>query len=353
MTLPGKILLWLPSVIYRLAVALRNSAYDLGLLKSHSFTLPVICVGNITAGGTGKTPHVMYLAERLSEKMHVAVLSRGYLRRSRGFRAVSATDSVSSSGDEPLLMARRLTGAGVFVDRDRVNGIREIMLAHPSTGVVILDDGLQHRAVRAGMNILLTGYDNLITKDHLLPLGRLRESPPAMKRADIIIITKVPPGTTSEEMTRTEKELGVSTGQNIYFTTIAYEQPVSLTDGSKREITDRTEVLLVTGIADPAPLIRYISGTTAGVEHIAFPDHHRFTENDLKKITSAFDSITGDDKMIITTEKDGVRLKEIVNIADQVSKAFYYIPIRVEFVDNEEEFLNKVYRYAGESKKYG
>jgi tetraacyldisaccharide 4'-kinase len=350
MILPRKIYLWLPSVIYGAVTALRNRLYDLGILKSKTFSVPVICVGNITVGGTGKTPHVIYIAQLLSDMMQVSVLSRGYLRKSKGFRPVRAGDSVDTAGDEPLLMARRMSYASIFVDRDRVHGVTEIMRTSPGTGAIILDDGFQHRALRAGMNIVLTSYDRLMTHDRLLPLGRLRENLSGMKRADVIIVTKVPPGTTSEEMNRTKETMNISGGQSIYFTRLNYEKPAALFGGARREITGKTDIVLVTGIADPAPMVKYLSGIAAGVTNISFPDHHRFKGRDLEAITSAFDAIGNDDKIVITTEKDGVRLKEITNIADRIRDALYCLPVSVEFIENEDEFIRKVYGYSGKDK---
>ncbi len=351
MILPRKIYLWLPSVIYGVVISLRNRLYDLGIIKSHTFPLPVICVGNITVGGTGKTPHVLYLTERLSETMQVSVLSRGYLRKSSGFRVVRSGDSVDNAGDEPLLMARRISKANVFVDRNRVHGITEIMRTSPETKAIILDDGFQHRAVKAGLNILLTSCDRLMTRDHIMPLGRLRESLRGMKRADIIIVTKVPPGIPVAEMNQIRKEMNINAKQRIYFTSLVYEKPVSLFGGAVKEIKSTTAVLLVTGIADPTPLARYLEGISAGVKHIVFPDHHRFKGKDLEAITSAFDALGSDDKIVITTEKDGVRLKEITNIADHLRETIYYLPISVEFIDNEDEFIKTVYGYIGKSHR--
>lgn len=351
MTLPGKIMLWLPAAIYRLATGLRNGLYDTGILRSRSFSIPVICIGNITVGGTGKTPHVMYLAEKLADINDVAVLSRGYLRKSRGFRMISANDNVSDAGDEPLLMAGRLSKAKVFVDRDRVNGIREIIRRYPETGVVILDDGFQHRAVKAGMNIILTSYDRLMTRDRMLPLGRLRESPGAIRRADMIIVTKVPPAISPQEKGSIRSELTSRDADEIYFTSLKYEKIVPLFSGKERDITSATSVLLVTGIASPAPLVRHISSLTSSVRHIAFPDHHRFTAGEIETIESAFNDLTGDDRIIITTEKDAVRIKEIINIADSVAGAFYFIPMGIEFIENEKDFLDSIYGYAGKNKE--
>lgn len=344
-------MLWFPSELYRLVTAMRNRLYDLGILKSHSFDLPVICVGNITAGGTGKTPHVMWLSEKLSHQTDIAILSRGYLRKSSGFRQVVANDTVSNAGDEPLLMARRLGKSRVFVDRDRVNGIKEIIRRYPQTGTIILDDGFQHRAVKAGLNIVLTSHDRLITRDHMLPMGMLRESLRAIIRADIIIVTKVPPGTTSEEMAAIREELMAAGARNIFFTRLTYEKPVPLFDGGRRELTGTSSVLLVSGIASPGPLAQYLTIITANVRHIRFPDHHMYTDRDLSLIESSYYGMAGGDTMIITTEKDAVRLKEFTNIADHLRQAFYYLPVGIEFIGDENIFLNEIYGYAGKDKK--
>lgn len=347
MTLLRDMLLWPVAMIYGSVVALRNMLYDHGLLKSHSFPLPVICVGNITAGGTGKTPHVIYIAEKLSEMTEVAVLSRGYLRESRGFRPVTPDSTVSLAGDEPLLMARSLNRARVFVDRDRANGIREITCSTPSAKAVILDDGFQHRAVKAGLNILLTSYNRLMTRDRLLPLGMLRETLHGMKRADIIIVTKTPQEITAEETDRIRREISPGNLQSLFFTCLAYANPVPLFNSVQRTITPDTAILLVTGIAEPRPLLSYLTGLSAGVTHLSFPDHHRFTESDLRTITGAFDLITAKERLIITTEKDGVRLKEMTNIADHVRESMYCLPVSVEFINDEEIFKKKITGYAG------
>ena len=348
MTPPGKFLFWTASQLYGAAVAVRNRLYDLGILRSHSFNIPVICVGNITAGGTGKTPHVIWLAEKLAARSGVAVLSRGYLRKSSGFRQVTPDSFTADTGDEPLLMARTLTGARVSVDRDRVNGIREILRTFPETGTVIMDDGFQHRAVKAGMYILLTDWGRLMTRDRLLPLGLLRESVSAIKRSSAVIVTKTPPGTSPEQREAVRKELQVAgAGESVYFTAFAYGMPVHMFSEKPREISGSTSLLLVTGIANPAPMAEYLGTVTENVTSLSFPDHHTYTAADMEKITAAFDTISGEDKIIVTTAKDGVRLKEITNIADRVRQALYYLPVRVQFIENEEEFLNKVYSYAG------
>lgn len=346
--MPGRILLWLSSQLYGTATAVRNRLYDCGILGSRSFDLPVVCIGNITVGGTGKTPHVIWLADRLSSLVRVAVLSRGYLRKSRGFREVAPGDTTADAGDEPLLMARSLPRVRVFVDRDRVHGIKKIMAEEPSTGAVILDDGFQHRAVKAGMNILLTDWNRLMTRDRLLPLGQLRESLRGMRRADVIIVTKVPHEATAEDMDAVKRELNAGVRQNIYFTTLAYGAPVPLfTDTPPQKVTADSSVLMVTGIANPAAMASYLSSLCKRVTPLSFPDHHRYTESDIAKIRSAYEAMEGERKIVITTAKDAVRLKEIANIAVHLAEVTHVLPVNVQFVENEEEFLNKIYRYAG------
>jgi len=345
---PAKPFLWSASQLYGLAVAVRNSFYDLGIIRSHSFSVPVVCVGNITAGGTGKTPHVIYLAEKLSSIARVAILSRGYLRKSRGFRLVTPESTAADAGDEPLLMSQCLPEADVYVDRDRVNGINEILRINPRAGVVILDDGFQHRAVKAGMNILLTDWDRLMTRDRLLPLGMLREQMRAVRRADIIIVTKVPQKISLSAMEKVKQELkDAGAGEQVFFTTLVYGRLRHLFSASVREITRGTSLLLVTGIANPAPPEEYLGSVAGKVSHISFPDHHTYTEANLVRITEAFDAIEGNDKLIVTTSKDGVRLKEIANIAVHVREALYLLPVSVQFIENENVFLNKLYSYAG------
>jgi len=348
MILPGKLLLWTASLLYGAAVAIRNRLYDLGIFRSHSFDIPVICVGNITAGGTGKTPHVIWLAEKLSAFYSVAVLSRGYLRKSRGFMEVTPDSTAAEAGDEPLLMARSLAGTRIFVDRDRVNGIREIIRIFPETGTVVMDDGFQHRAVKAGMYIILTDWGRLMTRDRLLPLGLLRESVRAVKRGSAVIVTKTPSGISPEQMQAVRKELqSAGAGESVFFTELVYGKPLHLYGEKPREIRGNTSILLVSGIANPAPLIGYLGDIAGNITHLSFPDHHAYTDADLEKITAAFDTISSSDKIIVTTAKDGVRLKEITNIADRVRQALHYLPVGIQFIDNEDVFLNKVYSYAG------
>lgn len=351
MELIRKIFLWPFAVIYGVAVTIRNRLFDAGILKGNRFPLPVICVGNITAGGTGKTPHVMYIARHLSESLSTAILSRGYLRNSKGFREISADDNAYSSGDEPLLIAGSLARVKVFVDRDRVKGIETIRNLYPGTEAIILDDGFQHRRVVAGLNIILTSYWRLMTNDILLPAGRLREPLPSVNRADIIIVTKVPETITNDEMEELRREINPGSGQHLFFTTYRYGTPCSLLGGTKGMIDPGSNILLITGIADPSPLKGYLESHNVKITHLSYPDHHRFSSNDAETINREFDNLTGKSKMVITTEKDGVRLKDLANIADRVMQSVYCIPVEVKFIDNEHSFLEILTRYAGKNQK--
>jgi len=327
--------------------------FDHGLMKSCSFSFPVICVGNITVGGTGKTPHVEYIASLLARSVKTAVVSRGYMRKGKGFRIVSISDNADITGDEPLQIARRLPQVTVAVDADRANGIREVTSITPPAKVVVLDDGFQHRAVRAGLNILLTDYGRLMTRDYLMPYGRLRENITGSKRADIIIVTKTPAGISTEEKEKIRKELSPLPQQELFFTSLEYGdlQPVFENNSTDLpgKITEETVILLVTGIANPLPLVEYLMGMSSNIRHISFRDHHKFNEQDIKNILSVWESIEQQDKIIITTEKDSVRLKDFSNFANPLKKGFFYIPVRIKFIDNEESFIKIVTDYAGKN----
>ena len=345
------LLLLPPSLLYGAVVGMRNTLYDLGLLKSFSFDVPVICVGNLSAGGTGKTPHVIYLAELLGADGHPVILSRGYLRKSSGFRGVMPGDTVTESGDEPLLMAASLPATPVFVDRDRVNGVREILKLKPETTTVILDDGFQHRRVRAGLNIILTSYGRLMTRDSLLPRGRLRERLAGLGRAQAVIVTKVPNEASGSDLEAVRQEISSAADLPVFFSGLEYGMPYSLIDSRRKELKECRSVLLVTGIADPGPLKKYVSASCPTVRHISFPDHHSFTRGDAERISEGWDSLPEGERMIITTEKDGVRLKEFTNIADRIREAIYCLPVRVRFISDEDVFKKMILSYAGKNNR--
>lgn len=355
----GNILLYPVSLIYSVITGVRNLLFDKGFFSQQKFNLPVICVGNITVGGTGKTPHTEYLVNLLSKQFHVATLSRGYLRKSKGFRIVSPSDNIINTGDEPLQICRKFPGAVVAVDRDRVNGVKSILKERPGTEVIILDDGFQHRRIIPGLTILLTDFGRLMMNDHLLPYGQLRESVSNMSRADIILVTKSPEDLLPVRRRIIVKEINKAPWQNLYFTSLEYKDPLPVfnnTGMKKFQLPEHENseqgIVLLTGIANPLPLKEHLAAYFREIVHISFPDHHKFSEKDLAGISEAFDNLRSPEKFIITTEKDAVRLREFTNIAEQIRSSTWYIPVGVKFLnDDKAEFDNLIFEYVRKNKR--
>jgi len=354
---PLKILLFPLALLYGFIIHLRNWLFNLRIIKSVEFGFPVISVGNIGVGGTGKTPHTEYLVGLLTGKFIVAVLSRGYGRNTREFMFVENSSTTLSVGDEPLQIKKKYPEAIVAVDRNRVNGIRMIREAFPEVNVIILDDAFQHRYVTPGYNILLTSHDNLITRDYLIPFGRLREHRKNKKRADMILVSKSPEALSPLDRRMIVKEIIPSAHQHIYFTSVRYGDPVHLIDKEVATVTleeigeMETQVLLVTGIASPDPLADHLNKFTDRITHLKYPDHHPFSQDDLDQIVSVYNSLPSENKCLITTEKDSVRLMEIPNIVQLLGDRIFYIPIWIIFLNNDEvEFNNYIIDYVGKNK---
>lgn len=355
----NNILLYPFSLIYGAITGIRNFMYNAGIFSSHEFPLPVICVGNITVGGTGKTPHTEYLVSLLRENFRVATLSRGYQRKSIGFKIASSSSSVKEIGDEPMEILRKFPEITVTVDRDRVHGVKSILKEKPDTDVIILDDGFQHRKISPGLIILLTDYNRLMIRDHLLPYGRLREGICNMKRADVILITKSPEDISAIQRRLIIKEIDKAPYQNLYFTSFQYKDPVPVFDDvspgkmefDKSDLTDKG-IVLVTGIANPDPLKEYLSNFFEEIIHINFSDHHKFTDKDILKIVDVFNDLKTNMKYIITTEKDAVRLREFINITGPIHTSLYYIPVGIRFLnDDKDDFDNLILKYVGKNKR--
>lgn len=333
--------------------------YDSGFLPTTEFPIPIICVGNITVGGTGKTPHTEYLAGLLSKYFRVATLSRGYKRKSQGFQIASSTSLCAEIGDEPLQIFRKLPDVLVTVDRNRVNGVNSILEINPETEVIILDDGFQHRRLTPGFSILLSDFERPIIRDHILPYGSLRESFENMRRADIILITKCPENISPIQRRIIVKEINKAPYQNLYFTSLTYDSPLpvfnkALPDNSTLELTKckNCGIVLVTGIANPMPFREYLQTFFKEIIHLSFPDHYNFKEKDILNISSAFNNLKSASKYLITTEKDAVRLREFSNIAESVRSSFYYIPVGIQFLnDDEKEFDNLIIEYVRKNKR--
>jgi len=347
------------SLLYGTGVLIRNICFDWGIFTSRKFPFPVISIGNITVGGTGKTPHVEYIVSLLKDEFSVAVLSRGYKRKSSGFVVASTASEVRDIGDEPLQIKKKFPDVEVAVDGNRVRGILKLCRYNRNVNAVILDDAFQHRRVKPGIQILLIDYNRPVTGDTLLPAGRLREFASARKRAAIVIITKCPPGIKPIERRIIIKELNLFAWQSLFFTTFIYGDPVPVfTDGvpfpEREELKGmNSQILMVTGIVSPEPLKQHLSVISPVAEHLAFADHHKFKERDAGKIGRVWKSMGGELKFLITTEKDAMRFREIGNFIDpEIRINMYYIPITVSFADNGEgSFNNKILDYVGNNKR--
>ena len=328
------------SWLYGCGVRLRNFCFDVGLLKSRSFHVPVIAVGNITVGGTGKTPHVEYLVSLLKEKFHVAVLSRGYKRKTSGFILADDETTVRDIGDEPYQMKQKFPNVSVAVDKKRVHGIEQLTDNDEKLDVILLDDAFQHRYVKPGVNILLVDYHRLIIYDKLLPAGRLREPLKGKDRADIVIVTKCPKDLKPMEFRVITKAMSLYPYQHLFFTTLDYDalspvfpegRPAPALDALKEE-----NVLLLTGIASPRQLEEDLTPLVKHITTLTYPDHHNYRRKDIEHINETFDQMPSP-KVIITTEKDAVRLSTAEGFSDEVRRSIYAFPISIRFMQKEQE----------------
>jgi tetraacyldisaccharide 4'-kinase len=359
MAVTRNILLYPVSLLYGLITGIRNFLYDYGILSSISFPVPIICVGNLTVGGTGKTPHTEYLLSLLEKDFKVAVLSRGYKRETSDFRIATTASDVSEIGDEPLQIFRKFPDVLVAVDRRRVSGVRRIMELAPETDIIILDDGFQHRSITPGLSIILSDYERPCTRDYMLPFGNLREGKSNMRRADIILITKCPKNLNAIQRRLTVKEVGKAAYQNLFFTSLSYKAPLSVFPGLKIEMTRLdlarsagSSVVLITGIANPKPLKEYLLKFFSEITELSYPDHYSFREKDIDAIALAFYNLNTASKYLITTEKDAVRLREFTNLEEPLRSALYYIPVGIHFLnEDKEEFDKLVIDYVRKNKR--
>jgi len=341
-----KILLYPLSVIYGIVVYLRNMLYDSKVFKSTEFEIPVISIGNITVGGTGKTPHTEYMVELLKKHVNVATLSRGYKRKTKGFFLVQPTSDVANVGDEPLQIKQKFPEVTVAVDEKRVHGIEKLLEDTENTpDVILLDDAYQHRKVTPGINILLIDYNRPIDEDRLLPLGRLRERSYQQRRANIIIYTKCPDEITPITRRIIMKSVNLRPYQSLYFTTMIYAdpQPVFPAVASETPVMDKKETaaIMLTGIANPSQFKKYLDAHSTILEEIAFKDHHNFTKRDFKLIEDIFAKYESKKAYILTTEKDAVRLRFAEGLSEELKSRLYYVPVKINFLDSEGKSFNK------------
>ncbi|MGY5353246.1 tetraacyldisaccharide 4'-kinase [Wenyingzhuangia sp. IMCC45533] len=322
------------SVVYAVVTSIRNLMFDMGLLKATSFELPVICVGNLSAGGTGKTPQIEYLIRLLSDSHRIATLSRGYKRKTKGFILADESTTSEMIGDEPYQYYNKFEKIEVAVDANRVNGVKQILKLRPKTEVVLLDDAYQHRKIKAGFNILLSSYDCIFYNDFMLPTGNLREMWWGKKRADIIIVTKCPGDLSEKERLRIERKIGLKPHQQLFFSTIRYAESLNGTKQVLLKEFVHQKITVVTGIAKPVPFLDYLTSLGIEFEHLEYPDHHHFTKQELSLIK---DKATI--SKILTTEKDYVRLEKELD-------ELYYLPIKTEIMQNETDFDEAVLNFV-------
>ena len=368
-----RILLFPFSLVYALVITIRNWLFDKNILRSAAFNLPIICVGNLAVGGTGKSPMVEWLIRLLKDQYPVAVLSRGYKRKTRGYALANASTTALDIGDEPMQFHTKFPDVTIAVGEERIVAIPQLLHDRPETRAIILDDALQHRSVRAGLNILLTDYSNLFTRDWWLPSGDLRDAPSSCRRAGIIIVTKCPEDLSEEDRRGIAAEIGPRGHQQVFFSTIRYGQPYHIMSGQSSAaaggvtpigepgrtmgaerfggtvpvasmagvtpagttmIDETMEVLLVTGIANPAPLKQWLNQHSRTYYEIAYGDHHIFTIDDLEAIKRRFETINAEKKIILTTEKDAVRLIKFRQELEGLP--FYVLPIAPGFLFGDE-----------------
>lgn len=346
------------SLLYACVVWCRNRFYDWGWLKQTTFRLPVIVVGNLAVGGTGKTPMTEHLIRLLSSKYKLATLSRGYGRKTKGYKLVETSSSAEDVGDEPLQFKLKYPSVTVSVSESRVAGLKHLQADHE---VVLLDDAFQHRALKPGLSMVLLEYASLLAPQYLLPAGNLRDLFMEKRRADIIVVTKCPSDIEPQTHKKILSKLALSPNQHLFFTEIQYAEPQPLMNlriaGDQKtakafEWKNVDQVLLVTGIANPVPLYNYISTYTTEIEHLAFPDHHAFTPQDLQTIRLKFEDLTSAKKMLLTTEKDAMRLKDEKFVGLTQDLPIYYLPISLGFLfDEQARFDALIETYCQSAKK--
>ena len=323
------------AILYGFITSIRNFLFDNGILKSYSFDVPVIAVGNLSVGGTGKTPQIEYLIRLLSPEYKVATLSRGYKRQSEGFVLADSSSNAAILGDEPFQFYTKFKDIQVAVDADRKNGIEQLLSHTNKPEVILLDDAFQHRKVKAGFYILLTSYGDLYSNDFMLPTGNLRESRIGAKRANVIIVTKCPANLSLDEQNKIKSDLKLDSNQELYFSYIDYDDSIYSEDKTMKvsEIKN-VDKLLLAGIAKPKPFFNHLQSKND--DKLVFPDHHHFTEKELLKIKDKAQS-----KIIITTEKDYVRLKGSIP-----NEQLFYLPIRSSFLFSGENFDRSITDYV-------
>jgi tetraacyldisaccharide 4'-kinase len=341
--------------------AIRNWLFDQEILKSTIFQLPIICIGNLSVGGTGKTPHAELIIKFLKDEWKTVMLSRGYKRQTKGFNLADENSASLAIGDEPYQIFKKFPTIKVAVDEKRVHGVKKLIESFPELQLVVLDDAFQHRQIHAGLSILLTDFSNLYTRDLMLPAGTLREWKIGSRRADIIVVTKCPVDLKPIEMRIIETEIKPENNQSLFFSTYKYDEIIPVFPDSESEIwtfermkKSKPTVLLIAGIVSPEPIVEQIKKHINEVETLFFEDHHAFQSKDYSNIKSKFDALKSDNKLILTTEKDASRIVSDPNFPESLKSRIFALPIRVEILNKQETlFIQKIKNYVVENSRNG
>ena len=344
-----RLLLYSFSLIYNTITTIRNWLFDYNIFPSSSYHIPIICIGNLSIGGSGKTPHTNYIIDLLKKKYRVAVLSRGYGRITKGFKYIQHTDKAKHVGDESLLYKQKHhNNIIVAVEKDRNKGVQKIMNDFPEIDVILLDDGLQHRWINPGFKIVITPYHKPYFNDYLFPFGSLRENKSGANRSDIIIVSKCPENMNPTEKKGMKSELHLFENQSAFFSSIKYSNLRCMTSSEFLVDFEDYSITLVTGIADPLLIIDYFKNKEQEVRHLNFADHHKYTLSDIQKILNEYNKDKSIKKLILTTEKDAVKLMEFENHFGDVN--MYILPINIAF-ERQEEFEKQILNYVENNKR--
>jgi tetraacyldisaccharide 4'-kinase len=342
-----KILLYPFSLLYGLVMWIRNRLYDNNVLTAVAFDLPVIAVGNLSVGGTGKTPHVEHLIRILQDKYQIATLSRGYNRRTRGYLLADENSTAAQLGDEPMQFHRKFPDIDVCVGEERMLAIPQLLGEKPDTQVILLDDAFQHRSIKPGMNILITDYSRRFTRDHVVPFGYLREGRKGYERANCIIVSKCPPTLSVTDKAAIRQEIRPLPHQQLFFTSLNYGALYDMFDGTQVTVPADTTILLVCGIARPEPLLQQLKETCNNVFLLSFPDHYYYGVHDLEKIERELGNLPGNNKLVVTTEKDAVRLQLLEERLRPMDIRFAVMPVEISFLYEEgDSFNNYIFDYV-------
>lgn len=336
------------SLVYGSITTFRNFLYKKNIFKSSEFDLPIICIGNLSMGGTGKTPHTEYLARLLKKEFNLAILSRGYGRRTTDYIEADENSTAAHIGDEPAQYNRKFPNIRIAVEKKRVKGVLNLLYDDSSTDAILLDDAFQHRSLKAGMNILITDFNAPFYEDLILPVGNLRELRKGKKRANIIIVSKCPANLPEEKQKEIAKKIKPNSNQQLFFSTIQYGRIYNpFTNEDFQGDLKASTPLVLTGIANPSPLYEELNSRGVKFRKKAYRDHYPFSEKDVATISEIFGIFDGSEKIILTTEKDASRLMDIQGFREL---PIYCIEIKIDFINNRKEFDNEILKYVRENK---